>query len=44
MAVRAVAVVAKLVISGISFLTSFILASRQRLVATLLIMGVSPLN
>ena len=42
-AVRAVVVV-KLVILGISHLTSFILGSRKTLVAKLLILGISPLT
>ena len=43
-AVRAVVVVAKLVILGISPLTSFILALREALVAKLVILGISPLT
>ena len=43
-AVRVVVVVAKLVILGISPLTSFILALREALVAKLGILGISPLT
>ena len=42
-AVRAV-VVAKIVILGISPLTSFILALREALVARLIMLGISPLT
>ena len=43
-AVRAVVVVAKLIILGISHLTSFILALREALVAKLVIFHILPLT
>ena len=43
-AVRAVVVVAKLVILGILLLTSFILALRAVVLAKLVILGISPLT
>ena len=43
-AVKAVVVVAKLVILGILFLTSFILALREALVAKLVLLSISPLS